>query len=115
MFSEVPSVLKEMSYQIVLIGIVTIFAGSVATGSTIFRVINKANVFSLLMIVNQTFLATLISSVSLFYFNLRAAGIGYGFICSFISTFIWTVVYITKFDWKNMGKTDEVSSSAIPK
>merc|ERR1712039_750404 len=63
MFTEVPAVLIELKWQIVLMGICTLFAGTGATGATMFRTIGKAGYYSYLMIVNQVIISTSISSV----------------------------------------------------
>merc|ERR1712178_670316 len=77
MFTEVAEVLPELKYQMVLAGCLCFVAGSGPTGSTIFRVIDKAGFYSIIMICNQVFLSTTLSALFLFYFKLGAPGIGY--------------------------------------
>jgi len=103
MFTEVAEVLPPLKWQIVLMGICTFFAGSGATGATMFRTINKSGYYSYLMIANQVFLSTTISALGLFLWDLGAAGIGYAFIASWLSTFIFTVYYMLKVDWNSIG------------
>merc|ERR1719151_327580 len=45
MFTEVAEVLPPLKWQIVLMGICTFFAGSGATGATMFRTINKSGYY----------------------------------------------------------------------
>jgi len=104
MFTEVPAVLPDLEYQCMLAGVLCFVAGSGPTGSTIFRVIDKAGLYSIVMIINQVFLSTTLSALFLFYFKLGAAGIGYAFLASWGSTWIITVFFMTKFDWKSLKK-----------
>jgi len=109
MFTEVPAVLPELEWQIVLMGICTLFAGSGATGATMFRTIGKTGYYSYLMIVNQVFVSTTISALGLFYFNWRAAGVGYAFIVSWVSTWIFTSYYMFKVvDWSSVAVEKKV-------
>lgn len=104
MFTEVPEVITPLKWQIVLMGICTMFAGSGATGATMWRTIGKAGYYSYLMIVNQVIISTTISSFGLFYWNLGAAGTGYAFIVSWVSTYIFTAWYMLKrVDWNYVG------------
>lgn len=104
MFTEVPEVMPELRWQLVLMGICTIFAGTGATGATMFRTIGKSGLYSYLMIVNQVVISTTISALGLFVFNLRAAGVGYAFIVSWLSTYVFTMIYMRKFDWATAGQ-----------
>lgn len=104
MFTEVPEVMPELRWQLVLMGICTIFAGTGATGATMFRTIGKSGLYSYLMIANQVVLSTTISALGLFVFNLRAAGVGYAFIASWLSTYVFTMIYMRKFDWAKAGQ-----------
>jgi len=104
MFTEVPAVLPDLEYQCMLAGILCFVAGSGPTGSTIFRVINKSGLYSIIMIVNQVFLSTTLSCLFLFYFKLGAAGIGYAFLASWGSTFLITIYFMAKFNWKSLRK-----------
>lgn len=63
MFTEVPEVMTELKWQVVLMGICTIFAGTGATGATMFRTIGKSGLYSYLMIANQVVLSTTISAL----------------------------------------------------
>lgn len=103
MFTEVPAVMPPLRWQIVLMGICTAFAGTGPTGATMFRVIGKAGYYSYLMIVNQVFLSTTISCIGLFYFGWGAAAVGYAFIASWLSTFVFTNYYMRKLDWSTLG------------
>merc|ERR1711939_427975 len=94
MFTEVQSVLYELKFQGFLMGCLTLFIGSGATGATMFRVINKAGVYSIVMVINQVFVSTILSALALFTFNLRAAGIGYAFLVSWILTYVFTCFYM---------------------
>jgi len=104
MFTEVPEVLEPLKWQIMLMGICTFFAGTGATGATIFRVIGKSGLYSYMMILNQVIISTTISALGLFYWDLKAAGVGYAFIVSWVSTFIITLIYMTKIDWEVVGQ-----------
>jgi len=101
MFTEVPEVMVELKWQIVLMGICTFFAGTGATGATMFRTIGKSGLYSYLMIANQVVLSTTISALGLFVFGWRAAGVGYAFIASWLSTYIFTAIYMKRFDWES--------------
>merc|ERR1711935_208973 len=104
MFTEVPEVIAPLKWQITLMGICTIFAGSGATGATMWRTINKSGYYSYLMMVNQVLISTTISCFGLFYWKLGAAGVGYAFIVSWVSTYIFTVWYMVKrVDWNYVG------------
>lgn len=103
MFTEVPAVIAPLRWQIVLMGICTMFAGTGPTGATMFRVINKAGYYSYLMIVNQVFLSTTLSAFGLFYFKWGAASVGYAFIASWVSTFVFTNYYMRKLDWNTLA------------
>jgi len=46
MFTEVPLVLVDLKWQIFLMGICTIFAGTGPTGATMFRTINKTGYYT---------------------------------------------------------------------
>merc|ERR1711874_693167 len=98
------AVLSDLEYQCMLAGVLCFVAGSGPTGSTIFRVIDKAGLYSIVMIINQVFLSTTLSCLFLFYFKLGAAGIGYAFLASWGSTWIITVIFMTRFDWKSLKK-----------
>merc|ERR1711976_1143253 len=103
-FTEVPEVLAPLKYQIILMGICTFFAGNGAAGATMWRTINKAGYYSYMMLANQVLLSTSISAFGLFYFGWGAAGPAYGFIASWISTYFFTVWYMTKrVDWNTVG------------
>merc|ERR1719362_854567 len=104
MFTEVPEVLEKLNYQVVLAGILCVVCGSGPLGSTIFRVINKAGLYSIVMVFNQVFLSTSLSCLGLFYFKIGAEGIGYAFIASWLSTWIITVIFMNVFNWKKIGK-----------
>jgi len=112
MFTEVPAVIAPLRWQIVLMGICTMFAGTGPTGATMFRVINKAGYYSYLMIVNQVFLSTTISAFGLFYFKAGAESVGYSFIASWLSTFIFTNYYMRKLDWNTLGPAEEKKTDA---
>merc|ERR1712241_992177 len=58
MFTEVPAVLPQLEYQVMLAGVLCFVAGTGPTGSTVFRVIDKAGAYSIVMICNQVFLST---------------------------------------------------------
>jgi MATE family multidrug resistance protein len=102
MFTEVQAVLPSMSYQIILVGALGFFVGSGAMGSTIFRVINRAGFYSILMMINQVLISTTLSLVALFYFKLGAAGVGYAFLVSWCSTLCVTIFYMKRFDWNTL-------------
>lgn len=103
-FTEVDALLPSLEYQILLAGSLCFLIGSGPTGSTIFRVIDKAGFYSIIMIINQVFLSTTLSCLFLFYFKLGAAGVGYAFLAAWGSTFIITVYFIATFDWKSLKK-----------
>lgn len=103
-FTEVPEILPELKWQMVLLGISALFAGTGATGATMFRTIGKSPLYSYLMIFNQVFLSTTLSALGLFLWNLRCAGVGYAFIASWVSTYIFTVWYMNKkVNWVEIG------------
>ena len=58
MFTEVPAVLPSLEYQVMLAGVLCFVSVTGPTGSTIFRVIDKAGAYSIVMICNQVFLST---------------------------------------------------------
>jgi len=113
-FTEIPAVYKELKYQVLLVGLLSFFVGSGATGATMFRVIGRAGIYSILMVFNQVFLSTILSVLSLFVWNLRAAGVGYAFLASWISTYIFTVVFFNrfKFEWLAVKPEEEKKESA---
>merc|ERR1712110_437642 len=102
MFTEVQAVLPSLSYQITLVGLLAFFVGSGAMGSTIFRVINRAGFYSILMMINQVLVSTSLSIMLLFYFELGAAGVGYAFLVSWCSTLCVTIFYMKRFDWSSL-------------
>merc|ERR1712226_951581 len=104
MFTEVEAVLVPLRYQIILMGICTFLAGTGATGATMFRTINKTNIYTMMMLLNQVLISTTISSLGLFVFGWAAAGVGYAFIVSWLSTYAITVLYMRKFDWAALEK-----------
>jgi len=106
MFTEVPEVMGPLRWQIVLMGICTFFAGSGPSGATFFRVCGKSGIYSYMMILNQVVISTTISTIGLFVFGWGAAGVGYAFIVSWMSTFIITVTYMRKFDFESLGKNN---------
>lgn len=105
MFTEVPEVLKYLNYQMLLIGCLAFFVGTGPTISTVFRVIDKAGLYSVVMLFNQVALNTTLAILFLFQLDLKAAGVGYAFLCSWGLTFFITVWYpFRKFDWKSLYK-----------
>merc|ERR1712226_169877 len=106
-FTEVPEVITPLRFQIVLMGICTFLAGSGATGATMFRTINKTNIYTMMMLVNQVLLSTTISALGLFLWKWGAAGPGFGFIASWISTATFTVWYMLKVDWNSLASTEK--------
>jgi len=100
MFTEVPAVFIELKWQIVLVGILAAFAGTGPTGATMFRVIGKTGFYTLMMIINQVVVSTTISALGLFIFKWGAAGVGYAFLVSWLSTMLVTIIYMTKLDWE---------------
>merc|ERR1712151_129829 len=104
MFTEVPEVMADLKWQVVLMGICTFFAGSGPTGATMFRTVGKSGLYSYLMIANQVVLSTTISALGLFVFGWKAAGVGYAFIASWLSTYIFTFFYMKRLDWDSCSK-----------
>ena len=80
----------------------TFFVGTAPTGSTMFRVINRSGLYSIIMLFNQIIGVTVLSSLFLFYFKIGAAGVGYSFLASWASTFVITIIFVYKFDWKSL-------------
>jgi len=106
-FTEVPAVYLELKYQIFLMGVLALFIGSGATGATMFRVIQKAGVYSILMVFNQVVISTVLSILALFVWKLRAAGVGYAFLVSWVITYVFTVYFFNKFNWKSLEVKQE--------
>merc|ERR1711879_620499 len=97
MFSEVPAVLEQLDLQILLMGVLALFVGTGATVATMFRVIDKAGLYSIVMLINQVGVNTTLAILSLFYWGLGAHGVGYAF--------LFTAWYVTlKFNWRTLQK-----------
>jgi len=108
MFTEVPAVLDELSFTLMLLGFLCILLGTGATISTIFRTIDRSGLYSIIMLINQVAVNTTLAIIFLFYMDLKAAGVAYAFLTSWGVTFFITVWYpFRKFDWKTLYKKRE--------
>merc|ERR1712228_32340 len=106
-FTEIPAVYKELKFQVFLMGVLSFFIGSGATGATMFRVIQRAGIYSILMVFNQVVISTVLSILALFIWDLRAAGVGYAFLVSWVITYVFTVYFFNRFDWKTLEQKQE--------
>lgn len=104
MFTQVPEVWEPVKYQMLLAGVLVIFSGTGPIGSTIFRVIDRSGLYSMITIMNMTIISTGISAVCMFVFNLGANASGYAFLIAFFNIFCMTVAYFSTFDWNKLYK-----------
>lgn len=107
MFTEVPEVLDQMGYQIILLGILTFLIGSGPIWSSVFRIINRSGLYSMILISNQCILSTVLTCILMLYFKLGAPSIGYSYLCGWVSTFTMTLVYAVRFDWSSLKQKQQ--------